>query len=186
MKPILLLITSFLLVSCNPSPNRDNHQISAPTNDTLNDGINSGSQNEQGSKRFCQDQIQTIFEKATCYALNETITADFNGDDYLDQATLAAEGEDKVISILDGQSKTVIKFGPGHPLAGFGEDFNWIGYWGVLYDSVSYEIIVQDSEVIGDTLAHLPNPAIFLRQSEAGGGLIAFRDNAYQWIHQTD
>lgn len=59
-------------------------------------------------------------------------------------------------------------------------------YWGVLQDSSTYEIIITNGEIVGDTLVRLENPSIFVRKKEVGGGLITFKDGKYEWIHQAD
>ncbi|GAA4081867.1 hypothetical protein GCM10022390_020 [Flavobacterium anseonense] len=65
-------------------------------------------------------------------------------------------------------------------------NFNWADYWGVTNDKQTFEILVNESEVIGDTIVKLENKSIFIRKEEVGGGVITFKNGKYIWIHQSD
>ena len=67
-----------------------------------------------------------------------------------------------------------------------GDDLSWVDYWGLVKDSSTFKIIVEKSEVVGDTIIKLDNPSIAVRKMEAGGGLITFRKGRYEWINQAD
>ena len=185
----MLLLLLFLMMSCNhnlvPSSGNKTVRIREPENiSRKNDaGLE---QEKETDESPCEEEIQSVFNKAVCFALDEKIEADFNGDGYKEEAIFSINENDPFIKIRDSQSNKQIRIGTGSPLKGIGEDFRWVDYWGLLYDSVSFEILIQDGEVIGDTLVRLSNPSLFLRQSEFGGGLITFHDNQYRWIHQAD
>ena len=74
----------------------------------------------------------------------------------------------------------------GNNFEEIGDDFSWVDSWGILIDTITYEIVIEDSEIKGDTIIELQNPSIVLKKQEAGGGLIAFRNGKYDWIHQAD
>jgi hypothetical protein len=143
-------------------------------------------QENEKDDNLCEDEIHDIFNKAVCFSLSEKIETDFDGDGFQDEAVFSLNEENPFITIREGKSNKQIRIGPNSPLKGIGGDFRWVDYWGVLYDSVSFEILIEDGEVIGDTFVDLTNPSIFLRQSEFGGGLITFYDGRYRWIHQAD
>lgn len=134
----------------------------------------------------CERDISGVFENARCFELKDVLKVDLNGDEVPEEISFEDLEEGAYLTIKDGQPGAEVRFGPGQPLAGIGEDFRWVEYWGVLYDTITYEIVIEDGELIGDTTVKLANPSLFLRQSEVGGGLISFQNRKYRWVHQAD
>lgn len=127
------------------------------------------------------------FDKATAYPLNDTITADFNGDGFLDRAFYKKENETSGIIIRHGQTTEEVRIG-------FGQDFsiwpefncNWLDYWGLVEDRKTTEVtFTEEGDILGSKDVKLQNPSIALGANELGGGLITFLNGTYVWIHQT-
>jgi hypothetical protein len=125
------------------------------------------------------------FREVTIFKLTDTIIADFNGDGKLDQAIFRKENETSGIIITHGETNEVIKIGFGERFAHLTE-FNWVDFWGIVNDSETYEVVIEDDEIIGGRIVMLENPSIVVRKEEVGGGLITFKERKYVWIHQAD
>ena len=97
-----------------------------------------------------------------------------------------SENNKSGIKIIDGRTKGVVKIGLGVEFEEMGDSFDWVDYWGLVTDAKTYEILIKDSEIIGDTIINLENKSIVLRKEEVGGGLVSFLNGKYQWIHQAD
>ena len=124
-------------------------------------------------------------EGATIFNLTDTLKADFNGLGKLDYAVFIKEIETSGIVITHGESNEKTKIGFGKPFAHLPQ-FNWVDYWGIVNDSITYEIVIEDAEIIGDREVKLDNTSIVVRKEELGGGLITFKEGEYIWIHQAD
>lgn len=192
MKHITYILTFLILTSCSQSnSDKDSKKkISAETDtinveskvDTTKPGFkqNSIKQTEQNNQDLSYE-----FKDATIFKLTDTISADFNGDGKLDQAIFKKENKTSGIIITHGEIDEEVKIGFGEQLAHLTE-FNWVDFWGLVNDSVTHEIVVENGEIIGDRKVELENPSIVVRQEEAGGGLITFKNGKYEWIHQGD
>ncbi|RFS17115.1 hypothetical protein [Emticicia sp. C21] len=123
------------------------------------------------------------FKNFKVYNISDTIKADFNGDKVIDTAFFT---DKKNISIVDGLSKKAIIVGVDKSSEEMGNDFSWVDFWGITTDIETYEIVIDDSEIVGDKKVKLNNTSLFLRKDEVGGGVITFKDGQYIWIHQTD
>ena len=133
-----------------------------------------------------KESLPYEFQKAQLFDLKDTLQEDFNGDRTIDKAVFLTEDGKAGIIITDGKTQEQVKIGLGNKFEEQGDDFSWVDYWGIVKDSSTYEIIVTNGEIIGDTLIRLENPAIVVRKEEVGGGLITFRNGKYEWIHQAD
>lgn len=65
-------------------------------------------------------------------------------------------------------------------------DFSWVDFWGTTKDRETYEIVIKDSEIIGDKTTKLDNNSIFVRKEEVGGGVITYKNGKFIWVHQSD
>lgn len=124
-------------------------------------------------------------EEKALFQLTDTLNADFNGDGYIDQALFLKEGDSSGIVISHGRLDKKVRIGFGEPFDHL-TTFNWADGWGILYDSLTYEIIIENAEVVGDSNIVLENPSIIVRREEEGGGLITYLAGRYTWIHQAD
>ncbi|MEM9921965.1 MAG: hypothetical protein AAF990_27925, partial [Bacteroidota bacterium] len=133
---------------------------------------------------FREKALSSEFKNAILFELSDTIKADFNGDGNPDQA-IFTKGPNTGITIQHGKTNEVVRLGFGKPLAHL-TDFDWVDFWGLVQDADSYQMLVEQGKVMGDTMVQLENPSIVVRQEESGGGLITFKEGAYRWIHQAD
>jgi hypothetical protein len=105
----------------------------------------------------------------------------------MDTAEFISLNGKKGILIRDGGRIDTI--GAGIGFEEMGDDFSWVDTWGILEDSITYEIVIEDNEIKGSKEFKLTNPSIFVWKTtdeEAGGGIITFKDNKYQWVHQAE
>ena len=134
---------------------------------------------------YLQQTLENEFQKVTLFKLTDTLSADFNGDGKLDKAIFKKENETSGIIINHGGTNEIVSIGFGKPFAHLTE-FNWVDFWGIVDDPETFEIVIEDSEIIGGRPIELRHPAILLRKEDVGGGLITFKNSKYQWIHQAD
>lgn len=192
MKQIFYILAFVLLTSCGQSKLEKKKEQKAPektrivekdSKEEITKPIEPQKSTEQTDIE--QQVLSYEFENATAFNLTDTISADFNGDDKVDQAIYVRENGTSGIIIKHGQTEEEIKMGFGKTFAHM-TDFNWVDIWGLINDAKTYEIVIEDGEVTGDRQIELVNPSIALRQEEAGGGIITFRNGKYEWVHQAD
>jgi hypothetical protein len=126
------------------------------------------------------------FTNFTYYSLSDVISADFNGDSVPDMAVFWKENGKKGIILTDGRTKKQTRFGLGISFGAGGDNFDWVDHWGLVRDSSTFEVIVRDDEVVGDTTVRLLHPSIYVGKEEVGGGVITYRAGKYVWVHQAD
>jgi hypothetical protein len=132
------------------------------------------------------NSIKNEFKIFRIARLKDTIKADLNGDKIVDFAYITNTDDRKEIFVLDGKTKTKTKIGSDSLSVNMPDNFYWIDFWGITEDKQTFEIIVKDDEIVGDTIIRLVNKSIFVRKEEVGGGLITFKDNKFIWVHQSD
>lgn len=135
--------------------------------------------------KYILSDFSSEFIDLTMIKLSDPIFADFNGDGFKDKATFKIDNKTSGIIIEHGKTNEVIKIGFGKKFAHLTE-FNWVDFWGLVKDIESYEIVIEDNEIIGGRKVILENPSILVRKEEAGGGLVTYKNGKYQWIHQAD
>ncbi len=142
-------------------------------------------------KLFAQDiefqkkSLDYDFKNAIHFSIDKSIIADFNGDGVNDTAIFRKENKTSGIIINHGQPKETVRIGFGNDFAHL-TDFNWVDFWGLVKDSTTYEMIFDETDILGDTIVRLENPSIVVKKEEAGGGVITFKNGTYKWIHQSD
>ena len=193
MKHTIYILTFLILTGCGQS---NSEQTQNAVSDTLTDQISdttikeSSDFAEQNStdENLTEDyrnQSLSGFEKATLYKLTDTITADFNGDGFLDKAIYKKEKETSGIIIIHGKTNEQVKIGFGKQFAHMTE-FDWVDYWGLVEDKETSETtFTDDGDVLDSKTVNLQNPSIALGKDEVGGGLITYLNGKYVWIHQT-
>lgn len=138
-----------------------------------------------------KETLNREFKKYTIHGLDETLCEDFNGDGISDKAEFVKSDGKTGIIITDGKTKLLTKLGFGNKFSHL-TDFDWVTYWGVLKDSTTIEVPIDNDsgDILGGKTVKLENISIFLRQDVSedgsGGGIITYIDNNYKWIHQTD
>lgn len=194
MKQIIYIFTFLILTGCGQTNTEQNSSINK---DTIADKVSDTtiSDNKQIAKQTSTEENQTEefrkqsligFEKATLYKLTDTITADFNGDGFLDDVIYKKENETSGIIIIHGKTNDQVKIGFGKQFSHLTE-FNWVNYWGLVEDKETSETtFTEDGDVLGSKDVKLQNPSIVLGADEVGGGLITFINRKYVWIHQAD
>jgi hypothetical protein len=193
MKQIIYILTSLILTGCGQTNTERNSNINGETKSeqvshTTNSDNNQTDKQATTDKKETEDyrkQALSGFEKATLYKLTDTITADFNGDGFLDKAIYKKDNETSGIIVIHGNTNEQVKIGFGKQFAHITE-FNWVDYWGVVQDKETSETtFTEDGDVLGSKTVKLKNPSIALGADEVGGGLITFLNGKYVWIHQT-
>lgn len=194
MKQIIYILTFLILIGCRQSNSK---QTQNSVSDTLTDQISNRNikessdfpkQNstEENLNEDYGNQALSGFEKATLYALTDTITADFNGDGFLDKAIYKKEKKTTGIIIIHGKTNEQVKIGFGKQFAHMTE-FDWVDYWGLVEDKETSETtFTEDGDVLDSKTVNLKNPSIALGKDEVGGGLITYLNGKYIWIHQAD
>ena len=188
MKKIIYILAILILASCGQSNSDRNNDNSEDTDIVVTDtkgAIPDLNNSENDRTDFENQSAEDEFKYLTIFELGDTISADFNGDGNVDQAVYKKENETSGIIIKHGQTNEEVKVGFGEPFAHLSE-FNWVDYWGLVKDDETYEIVIEDAEIIGDRNVKLENPSILVRKREVGGGLITFKNGKYVWIHQAD
>lgn len=192
MKQIIYILTLLILGSCvndsqkhkiekNTSNVPDLVKIAeTPNNKTVQKQIEI-----EKPINFQEQTIDSEFINVTLYSLTDTIEADFNGDGNIDKAIFVKKDGSSGIIFKHGFTNTEIRIGFGQLFSHLTE-FNWVDFWGLVNDSTSYEIIFNETDIIGDTIVRLENPSIVVQKEEVGGGLITFKNGKYKWIHQSD
>lgn len=149
---------------------------------------NMAQQSRSGNIQKYEGVSLSGYEKATLYALTDTIMADFNGDGIIDQAIFKKENTTSGIIIRHGQTNETFRFGFGKSFSIWKDHFdcNWVNYLGLVEDKETEETIFDKSgDVLDNRQTSLENPSILLGNNEVGGGLITFIKGKYVWIHQT-
>lgn len=144
----------------------------------------SSSEADQASVR--EAALRRQFRTFQVLSLSDPVFVDLNGDGAVEQARFTTREGKQGISIIDGKSKKEIILGAGNSFSPAGDNFDWVDYWGITTDSEVGETSAQNGEVTGTKKVTLAHPAIILREDEAGGGLIVWRNNRYEWVHQAD
>jgi len=125
------------------------------------------------------------FEKATLFELTDAITADFNGDGFLDKAIYKKGNGTSGIIIIHGNTNERVNIGFGKQFSHLTE-FNWVDYWGLVEDKETIEVtLTEEGDILESITVTLKNPSIALGNNDFGGGLITYRNGKYEWIHQT-
>jgi len=193
MKQIIYILTILILTGCGQTNTEQNSNISIETqaeqvlDTTYSDNKETDKQATTDEKETEEYRKQSLsgFEKATLYKLTDTITADFNGDGFLDKVIYKKEIETSGIIIIHGKTNERVKIGFGKQFAHMTE-FNWVDYWGLVEDKETSETtFIEDGDVLDSKTVKLKNPSIALGKDEVGGGLITYRNGKYEWIHQT-
>jgi hypothetical protein len=121
------------------------------------------------------------------YSMQDTIREDLNCDGIADLVYFGQHSNGRSLVFFNGRSSEAKRFGRELPVGkGLGEDFGWVHFWGLTRDTATWEALIEDGEILGSTTTVLRCPSILLRSAEAGGGIITFRDNGFQWVHQAD
>jgi hypothetical protein len=193
MKQTIYILTFLILIGCGQSNSKQTQNAVSDTltdqisDTTIKDSSEFAKQNsiDENLNEDNRNQALSEFDKATLYALTDIITADFNGDGFLDKAIFKKEKETSGIIIIHGKTNEQVKIGFGKQFSHMTE-FDWVDYWGLVEDKETSETaFTEDGDVLDSKTVNLKNPSIALGKDEIGGGLITYLNGKYVWIHQT-
>lgn len=183
IKHLFYISLIVLLCGCDQSKVPANHSISTESLST--DSIYRVKLNPDYNE-FISQSFYNQFTDAKLFRLNDTIRADFNGDGAIDKALFIDKNDFSGIIIIHGNTNDTIQIGFGKDFSVWDKfDCNWVDYWGLVEDNETEEIIFDDNDDMDVRNVILEHPAIFIGESEVGGGLIYYRNGKYEWIHQT-
>ncbi|MGB4772643.1 MAG: hypothetical protein WBP58_14345 [Chitinophagaceae bacterium] len=129
---------------------------------------------------FRKSSLATMFNDAHLFNLTDTIFADFNGDGETDLAYFRKDGKKLQLLVAGKTGVTII--GSHASFAKLGDDFSWASFWALTRDKELEEHMLK-----GAVRKHPLGPnSIIIQRDEVGGGVVTFKDGAYQWIHLTD
>jgi hypothetical protein len=195
MKLSVIILIVCIITCCGDSPNEKKiKNIQPPKKERINPFgkpvlklKKSNSSPSTQRKRLENSSLDFNNQNQRRYPLTDTIIEDFTGDDILDYAFFKLQSDKRALFISNGANRKAIKIGFGHPNERLNYNFDWVGSWGVLSDSLTFEIVVENGEVIGDSIVQIHKPSIWVKdKDELGGGVISFKGGKYVWIHQAD
>ncbi len=176
---IWTLIFSIAFESCKNSNLKNNTAYG-------DDSINSLDESTHAQiKQYIKESLDSEFNETKVCDLTEILKEDFNGDGNIDAAEFKSDDDSSGIIITYGGSNNVLKLGFGKRFAHM-DNFNWVDMWGIVKDTVTFEILFENNEISGDTLVRLEYPSIVLIKEEGSVGLITYKNGEFVWIHQTD
>jgi len=170
--PLYILILS-LLYSCTPHSEGQKAHVPSP-------------QIGKTHLEAWEKELAINFQQVKVLTLKDTLFADLNGDAKPETCFFAKKDGKSDMIIQDGKSGMSAMIGMGTPFGSGWDELNWVDYWAITEDSISFEILVEEGEIIGQKDIYLPHPSLILRREEYGGGLIRFFEGKYGWIHQAD
>ena len=115
------------------------------------------------------------------------LTADFNGDSYLDTAFSVIKDSKKGILIKHGNSGNSFLLGAGTEFGNGGDNFDWVKEWHLVSSGKSYEVtFLENGDIDGTRKVILDYPSFYIGDQFYGGATITWKENKYEWIHQAE
>lgn len=186
IQQILKFWIILFLISCGQINTKDSKAKKGINKNSFNSKeIEKNDDSQIDQNDFRKKSINLDFKESKIYNLDEQISEDLNGDGVIDKAEFKKRNDRAGIIITDGKSNNQITIGLGNKFAHM-DDFRWVDFWGIVKDSVTYEVVFKDDEIVGDTIVKLEHPSIFVRKDEVGGGVITYKNGTFVWIHQAD
>jgi len=119
------------------------------------------------------------------YCVTDTINIDLNGNGILERIYFDKKDCPKLI--IEEKGQDLISIGCGkEEYKGFPNAIGWVNLWCVVSDKETFEILVEDGELVGDKTVTLERPSVYVGKEEAGGGIITYRNGELYWVHQSD
>ena len=186
MKHSIIAAALFFLGSnCSNKDGEKSQVNNGPTQIAL--PADSGKKNNVLTKKSKNESlVENEFGSFTQYELTEAMLEDFNGDKIRDTVRFQVRNGKAGLVVIDGKTAQETLIGCGNPFEEMGDDFSWVDEWGIVRDPSTYEVIIRGDEIVGEREVLLDYPSIYLRKAEVGGGVITFKGNTFQWIHQSD
>ncbi|WP_053989909.1 hypothetical protein [Mangrovimonas sp. TPBH4] len=119
------------------------------------------------------------------YCITDTINLDLNGNGIIEKIYFDNKSCPKLI--IEEKGQDLISIGCGiEKYKGFPNAIGWVDLWCIVSDKETFEILVEDGELIGDKTVTLERPSLYVGKEEAGGGIITYKNGELYWIHQSD
>jgi hypothetical protein len=178
MKKIIVCYLTFInLTACLNRDKNEDLRTKTESIKSFNDQIN--------QKVIIDSSLISEFKNSKIFSVSDTINSDLNGDGINDHAYFTDIIKRELI-IIDGKSRTITKIGDDISFDKIGKDFKWVDFWGITTDHETFEVIIQDNEIVNEQKYLLNYNSLFLRKNDVGGGVITFRNGKFVWIHQAD
>ncbi|WP_324023253.1 hypothetical protein QSV08_10825 [Maribacter sp. BPC-D8] len=119
------------------------------------------------------------------YCMADTISIDLNGNGLIEKVYF--DNKDCPKLIIKEKGEDLISIGCGKDkYKGLPNAIGWVNLWCVVSDKKTFEILVENGELLSEKSVSLERPSIYVGKEEAGGGIITYRNGKLSWIHQSD
>ena len=193
MKINVVLFMSLIFIGCKPKVLKTEqvNSISNPLNDTTLiiskkvESIPDKLDVTEKSQSSLVDATYFKFKNYKGYKLTDTITIDLNGNGILEKVYFDQTSCTKLI--IDEPNTDQIYLGcKNEKYTGVLSSMDWVNLWYVVFDKETYEVIVEDGELLGSEKYELERPSIYIGKESAGGGIITYKNGELYWVHQSD
>lgn len=125
------------------------------------------------------------FQEYQEYKITDTITIDLNGNGVLEQ--IYFENEECPRLLIKEKGHKTISIGCGRENSkGLPNAVGWVDLWCVVFDKETFEIIIEEGQIVGESIVRIERPSLFIGKQESGGGIITYKNDELYWIHQSD
>ncbi|KAA3440192.1 hypothetical protein [Rufibacter hautae] len=176
----LVLIAFYLSFGCSEKVNSESNPKTIKTETAKK------TESTEQSYQTPADSLRSYeFKDYRTVKLTDPIYEDFDGDSVKDTAVFTSRKQKAGVIIRSGKSNKEYVIGCGKEFEEMSDDFSWVDSWGVVKDKETFEIIIENAEIVGERKFILDNPSIFVMKHE-NGGIITFKNGHYEWVHQSD
>jgi len=192
-----LILTLIAISSCKNKGNKDNEKQIEKSESTIEtkvlekqieqvEIVKTKSLNSENDKvSDCAHPEFFDFKNYREYCVTDTISIDLNGNGIFERIYFDKKDCPKLI--IEEKGQDLISIGCGkEEYKGFPNAMGWVNLWCVVSDKETFEILVEDGELVGDKIVNLERPSVYVGKEEAGGGIITYRNGELYWVHQSD
>jgi hypothetical protein len=194
---ILLILTLITLLNCTNKGEKNNNEKIVKTESVVEKKstekqdeqtaiIKTESKKQKNEKNINWKHPEFFeFKNYKEYRISDTIQIDLNGNGIMEKIYFENKNCPKLI--IKEKGHNLISIGCGkEEYKGFPNAIGWVNLWCIVYDKETFEVIVQNGELIGEEKVNLERPSIYVGKEEAGGGIITYNNGELYWIHQSD